>query len=83
MHSDRKIELFDEIFLYVDPRFLGNLSPLLILSVAATVSEDFSVHLRERLHWVNLCLGVIGQSVSRDDVSVSLPQPHVHFLKLE
>ncbi|KIV98538.1 uncharacterized protein PV09_09661 [Verruconis gallopava] len=59
MHSERKVELFDEVFVFVDPQFLNTLSPLLILSVAATVSEDFRVHLRERLHWVDHCLGAI------------------------
>lgn len=63
MHSSRKIELFDDVFLYVDPRYITSLSPLLILSVAATVSEDFSAHLRERLHWIDVCLNAIATGV--------------------
>ena len=56
MHSERKVELFDEVFVQVDPQFLSSLSPLLVLSVAATVSENLKVHIRERLDWIEMCL---------------------------
>jgi hypothetical protein len=81
MHSDRKVELFDEVFLYVDPRFLNTLSPLLILSVAATVSEKLSAHLRERLHWVDLCLAAISMSVSPDAFFLVAIFPYSYSMK--
>jgi hypothetical protein len=64
MHSERKTELFDEVFLHVNARFLATLSPLLILSVAATVSEGLGVHIEERLHWLDMCLQAMGADVS-------------------
>lgn len=64
MHSEQKTELFDDIFLHVNPRFVSNLSPLLVLSVAATVSEDFSNHVRERLNWIDMCLLAMSSGVS-------------------
>jgi hypothetical protein len=67
MHSDHKAQIFD-VFVHQDPKYLECLSPLLILSVAATVSEDFTSYLRERVHWIEVCLTAVNKDVSRKGV---------------
>lgn len=80
MRSERKIQLFDEVFFYVEPHFVRQLGGLLILSIAATVSEgDFATNIQQRLQWVDYCLGAIDATVSRRDfLTVPLHLSHIH-----
>ncbi|KAJ4336932.1 hypothetical protein N0V95_008481 [Ascochyta clinopodiicola] len=63
LQSPRTDELFDAIFVRCNPGYLRQVSPLLVLSTGAVVSEPLDRNLSERLAWLDAVL----QSVNPHD----------------
>ncbi|KAE9983474.1 hypothetical protein BLS_004247 [Venturia inaequalis] len=64
MHSPRKIELFDEIFVHINPSYLEEMSALIILSVSAAVTDSLDTNILQRLAWLEVGLHIIDPTVS-------------------
>ena len=60
LQSERQSALFNRLFYRVNPPYLTRLSsPLVALSCAAAVSQDFSTHIPERLNWLDAALNAM------------------------
>lgn len=66
LQSGRTAELFNSVFVRCNPTYLSQVSPLLVLSTGAVVSEALERNLRERLVWLDAVL----QSVNPNDVEI-------------
>lgn len=64
MHSARKIELFDEVFVHINPAYLEEMSALIILSVSAAVTDSLDTNILQRLAWLEVGLHIINPAVS-------------------
>lgn len=53
LQSAQQAELFDNIFRHIDPAYLRKLSPLVNLSVCATLTTTLATHLNERIQWLS------------------------------
>ena len=71
LQSKYQVELFDRFFVQFGPTFVQALSPLVVLSVSATVSASFKKHVRERLEWLKICFESIAPNVSTPQVDRS------------
>ena len=63
LHSGQD-DLFDRIFVEQNPGILQGLSPLLILSVGASITDPLDTNIMERLAWLEAVLGSIDPRVS-------------------
>lgn len=59
LQSNRQGELFDKIFVRVNPRYLEKVTPLVALSVSAAITASFETHVDERLSWLSTVLSVV------------------------
>ncbi|CAK3976639.1 hypothetical protein DOTSEDRAFT_123822 [Lecanosticta acicola] len=57
--SDRQAEIFDRLFVRVDPDYLRQVSPLVALTVSAALTSSFDTNLKERLDWLGRVLAQI------------------------
>jgi hypothetical protein len=64
MHSGRKIELFDEVFVHINPSYLEDMSALIVLSVSAAVTDSLETNTLRRLAWLEVGLHIINPAVS-------------------
>lgn len=64
VQSPNSNELFDTVFIKCNPGYLGQISPLLILSTGAVVTTSFQENLVERLGWLDAVLRNIDPNVS-------------------
>ena len=66
LQSPKQNELFDRLFVRIGPAYTIThpLSPLVLLSVAATVSASLDTNLGERLRWLEVCFARITPTVS-------------------
>jgi WD40 repeat protein len=64
LQSPRTDELFDAIFVRCNPGYLRQVSPLLVLSTGAVVSEPLDRNLPERLAWLDAVLQSVNPNVS-------------------
>lgn len=64
LQSPRTDELFDAIFVRCNPGYLRQVSPLLVLSTGAVVSEPLDRNLPERLAWLDAVLQSVNPHVS-------------------
>lgn len=56
LQSARQAELFDKLFVRVNPQYLQQVGPLITLSVCAVVSATFDSNIDTRLTWLNTIL---------------------------
>ena len=56
LQSARQGELFDLLFVRVNPRFLLNVTPLVALSVSAAITASFEKYIERRLEWLGTVL---------------------------
>ncbi|SMY21618.1 unnamed protein product [Zymoseptoria tritici ST99CH_1A5] len=54
--SDRQAEVFDKLFVRVNPSYLTTVSPLVALTVSAAVTSSFDTYVEQRLEWLDLVL---------------------------
>ncbi|KAH0292755.1 hypothetical protein M436DRAFT_38439 [Aureobasidium namibiae CBS 147.97] len=59
LQSERQGELFDKLFVRINPQYLQRLSPLVSLSVSAALTSSFEQHVDERLSWLSTVLSTI------------------------
>ncbi|KAL1306525.1 hypothetical protein AAFC00_005216 [Neodothiora populina] len=59
LQSPRQAELFDQLFVRVNPQYLQRLSPLVSLSVSAALTASFGKNVNERLEWLASVLSTI------------------------
>ncbi|EQL35634.1 hypothetical protein BDFG_02832 [Blastomyces dermatitidis ATCC 26199] len=52
IQSSQQPDLFNNLFVKLDPSFLSNLSPLVVLSVSAAVTSSFEANVMDRLNWL-------------------------------
>ncbi|PGH32982.1 hypothetical protein GX50_04196 [[Emmonsia] crescens] len=52
IQSSQQADLFNNLFVKIDPAFLSNLSPLVVLSVSAAVTASFETNVMDRLNWL-------------------------------
>jgi hypothetical protein len=64
LQSPRTEELFDAIFVRCNPAYLQQVSPLLVLSTGAVVSEPLDRNLEQRLAWLEAVLQSVNPHVS-------------------
>ena len=64
LQSPRTDELFDAIFVRCNPAYLRQVSPLLVLSTGAVVSEPLDRNLEQRLAWLDAVLQSVNPHVS-------------------
>lgn len=64
LQSPRTEELFDVIFVRCNPGYLQQVSPLLVLSTGAVVSEPLDRNLEQRLAWLDAVLQSVNPRVS-------------------
>lgn len=50
--SDRQAELFDRLFVRINPSYLDQVSPLVALTVSAAVTSSFDTYVEQRLEWL-------------------------------
>lgn len=65
LQSPRTEELFDAIFVRCNPGYLRQVSPLLVLSTGAVVSEPLDRNLEQRLAWLDAVLQSVNPNVRR------------------
>jgi hypothetical protein len=56
---ERQSEMFDTIWVQVGPRALGQVSSLVVVSVAAAVTMALKNNTNDRLDWIDYALNVI------------------------
>ncbi|OBW64530.1 MAG: DNA-directed RNA polymerase [Aureobasidium pullulans] len=59
LQSERQGELFDKLFVRINPAYLQRLSPLVSLSVSAALTSSFEQNVDERLQWLSAVLSTI------------------------
>nr|POF17523.1 uncharacterized protein c20g4.08 [Quercus suber] len=52
LQSNRQSQLFDDLFVRVNPQYLRTVSPLVTLSVSAAITASFDTYLDQRLEWL-------------------------------
>ncbi|KAI5247349.1 hypothetical protein E4T43_02105 [Aureobasidium subglaciale] len=59
LQSERQGDLFDKLFVRINPQYLQRLSPLVSLSVSAALTSSFEQNVDERLSWLSTVLSTI------------------------
>ena len=59
LQSERQAHIFDVVFVRVNPRYLESVSPLISLSVSATITATFETHVEQRLEYLSVVLNNI------------------------
>ena len=59
LQSARQSELFEKIFLRVNPQYLTKVRPLVTLSVSAAITASLESHVQQRLEWLSTILDTI------------------------
>ena len=72
LQSNRQGELFDNIFLRVNPRYLEKVRPLVTLSVSAAITASLENHVHQRLEWLGTILDTI--NLKDDDIKEVAPK---------
>ncbi|OJD20491.1 hypothetical protein ACJ73_08174 [Blastomyces percursus] len=67
IQSSQQPDLFNNLFVKLDPSFLSNLSPLVVLSVSAAVTSSFEANVMDRLNWLERVFRTV--KVRQADVS--------------
>lgn len=70
LQSQRTEELFDAIFVRCNPGYLQQVSPLLVLSTGAVVSEPLDRNLEQRLAWLDAVLQSVNPRVRCSSMSI-------------
>ena len=72
LSSARQGELFDKLFVRVNPQYLLRLSPLVSLSVSAALTSSFENNIHERLDWLATVLQTI--NLGNDEIREIAPK---------
>lgn len=69
LQSSRQAELFDQLFIYLNPLYLQQVSPLVALSVSAAITASFETNVDKRLEWLGAIINNIDHQVCCTDLS--------------
>ncbi|KAK4505413.1 hypothetical protein PRZ48_003376 [Zasmidium cellare] len=70
--SDRQADIFDKLFVRVNPSYLEHVSPLVALTVSAAITSSFETNAEQRLEWLSHVLNQI--DVRDDDIRDVAPK---------
>ncbi|GIZ46786.1 hypothetical protein CKM354_000989800 [Cercospora kikuchii] len=70
--SDRQADIFDKLFVRVNPTYLSQLTPLVALTVSAAITSSFDSFVSERLDWLTRVLQQI--DVRNEDIMDVAPK---------
>lgn len=70
--SDRQADIFDKLFVRVNPSYLQHVSPLVALTVSAAITSSFETNAEQRLEWLSHVLNQI--DVRDDDIRDVAPK---------
>ncbi|PWY78455.1 hypothetical protein BO94DRAFT_177960 [Aspergillus sclerotioniger CBS 115572] len=59
MQSSQQADLFDNLFVRMNPSYLTSLSPIVGLSVGVAVTSSLQTHVMERLAWLEVVLQIV------------------------
>ena len=68
LQTKREQEFFRRYFIQYKPTFVQNLSPLLLLSLGASITSDFSDMLNDRLNWIETIVESVSSRIDGGDV---------------
>lgn len=64
MQSSQQADLFDNLFVRLNPAYLTGLSPIVALSVGVAVTTSLQTNVAERLSWLEVVLQTVDLRVS-------------------
>lgn len=64
LQSPNQAELFDNLFMYLNPLYLQQVSSLVALSVSAAITSSFETNVEKRLEWLGTIVSNIDTAVS-------------------
>jgi hypothetical protein len=64
LQSDNQAELFDNLFRFLNPLYLQQVTSLVALSVSAAITSSFETNVELRLEWLGTIVSNIDTSVS-------------------
>ncbi|KAF7587963.1 hypothetical protein BBP40_006471 [Aspergillus hancockii] len=59
LQSSQQADLFDNLFINLDPSYLTSLSPIVALSVGVAVTSSLQTNVAERLRWLDVVLKTV------------------------
>lgn len=68
LQSPNQAELFDNLFMYLNPLYLQQVSSLVALSVSAAITSSFETNVDKRLEWLGTIVSNIDAAVSDNDL---------------
>jgi WD40 repeat protein len=71
LQSSNQAELFDNLFRFLNPLYLQQVSSLVALSVSAAITSSFTTNVEMRLEWLGTIVSNIDTDVSTNDPSIS------------
>jgi hypothetical protein len=66
LQSSQQADLFDNLFVRVNPTYLNTLSPIVSLSVGVAVTSSLQTNVSERLAWLEVVLQTVNLMVSQE-----------------
>lgn len=63
LQSSQQADLFDNLFVRLNPAYLTGLSPIVSLSVGVAVTSSLETNLPERLSWLEVVLQTVNLHV--------------------
>lgn len=64
LQSSQQADLFDNLFVRLNPSYLTSLSPIVELSVGVAVTSSLETNTMERLAWLEVVLHTVDLRVS-------------------
>jgi hypothetical protein len=64
LQSSQQADLFDNLFVRLNPAFLTTLSPIVALSIGVTVTTSLATNVYERLTWLDCVFQTVNLNVS-------------------
>ncbi|PIG88044.1 hypothetical protein AARAC_010020 [Aspergillus arachidicola] len=79
LQSNQQADLFDNLFISLDPAYLTGLSPIVALSVGVAVTSSLQTNVAERLKWLEVVL----QTVNPMDADIREVAPRIMDILLQ
>ncbi|KAE8378688.1 hypothetical protein BDV26DRAFT_184121 [Aspergillus bertholletiae] len=79
LQSNQQADLFDNLFISLDPAYLTSLSPIVALSVGVAVTSSLQSNVAERLKWLEVVL----QTVNPMDADIREVAPRIMDILLQ
>ncbi|KAL4899999.1 hypothetical protein BDW74DRAFT_104783 [Aspergillus multicolor] len=73
LQSEQQADLFDRLFVHLDPTYLNSVSPIVALSVGVAVTSSLQTNVMQRLAWLEVVL----QTVDLRDTDIQDVAPKI------